>query len=213
MLFCVYIESKSNRRIWWHGNEANSDIYRAYALSIICDAAESSSLLLTRLIGIESLLRDVAVANSGIANNLWARKTDIRWCTYSEIILVMAWKTFWLSYIPLWYSHTAQVSSSFLTLSDSTDANTIMVECSQSGSIGSGRSFKCEFCYNFGRSCQSSLTCMDVIPGSGSATLLPSSLAEGTYCYRATAIVDGIPARMIQDTFSIRSPCSNTGII
>ena len=88
-----------------------------------------------------------------------------------------------------------------------------MVECSQSGSIGSGRSFKCEFCYNFGRSCQSSLTCMDVIPGSGSATLLPSSLAEGTYCYRATAIVDGIPARMIQDTFSIRSPCSNTGVI
>ena len=74
---------------------------RAYALSIICDATESSSLLLTTLIGIESLLRDVAIANSGIANNLWAGKTDIRWCTYSEIILMMAWKTFWLSYIPL----------------------------------------------------------------------------------------------------------------
>ena len=107
-------------------------------------------------------------------------------------------------------TYAAQVSSAFLTLTDSSDAKTKTVECSR-GSIGTGQSFKCEFCYSLGRSCQSSMTCMDVIPGSESATLLPSSLAEGTYCYRATAVVDGSPAKMIQDTFSIRSPCLNTG--
>ena len=105
---------------------------------------------------------------------------------------------------------TAQVLSAFLTVTDSTDAKTKVLECSR-GYIGTDQSFKCEFCYSLSRSCQSSMTCMDVIPGSGSATLLPSSLAEGTYCYRATAIVDGRPAKMIQDTFSIHS-CSNTGI-
>ena len=105
---------------------------------------------------------------------------------------------------------TAQVLSAFLTVTDSTDAKTKVLECSR-GYIGTDQSFQCEFCYSLSRSCQSSMTCMDVIPGSGSATLLPSSLAEGTYCYRATAIVDGSPAKMIQDTFSIHS-CSNTGI-
>ena len=102
------------------------------------------------------------------------------------------------------------MDSAFLTLSDSDDAKTKMLECSQPGSIGAGQSFKCEFCYSFGRSCQSSMACMDVIPGSGLATLLPSSLAEGTYCYHATAIVDGSPAKMIQDTFSIHL-CPNSG--
>ena len=104
----------------------------------------------------------------------------------------------------------AQVNSGFLTLIDSADAKTKMVECSR-GSIGAARSFKCEFCYSVSRSCQSSMTCADVIPGSGFTTFLPQSLAEGTYCYHATAIVDGGPAKMIQDTFSIHS-CSNTGM-
>ena len=104
---------------------------------------------------------------------------------------------------------TAQISSVFLTVTDSSDAKTKLLECSR-GSIETDQSFKCEFCYSFGRSCQSSLTCVDVIPGSESATLLPSSLAEGTYCYRATAIVDESPAKMIQDTFTIH-PCQNTG--
>ena len=105
---------------------------------------------------------------------------------------------------------TVQVSSSFLTLMDTTEPNTKMLECSP-GSIETDQSFKCEFCYSFGRSCQRSLTCVDVIPGSESATPLPTApLDQGTYCYRATAIVDETPAKMIQDTFTIHS-CPNTG--
>ena len=35
----------------------------------------------------------------------------------------------------------------------------------------------------------------------GTSTL---KLSEGTYCYRATAVVDGTPATVVQDTFNVR---------
>ena len=111
------------------------------------------------------------------------------------------------SYASSFDPFTGQVNS-FLTLSDSTTANTKIVECSQ-GTTGVGQTYKCEFCYSLGRSCQSSgsMTCMDVLPG---PTQTLPVLAEGTYCYLARAVVNGSPTAMIQDSFSIRS-CPNTG--
>ena len=56
---------------------------------------------------------------------------------------------------------------------------------------------ECEFCYSAGDSCQN-LTC---IPATENPTLLPS-LTEMTYCYRATASVNGNAVAVIQDTFN-----------
>ena len=77
-----------------------------------------------------------------------------------------------------------------------TNPNNQIVRCNQhSEEFGS---FECEFCYDPGISCQNLTTCITV---NSSATSL-TQLTEVTYCYRATAKVNGIPVAVIQDTFS-----------
>ena len=78
-----------------------------------------------------------------------------------------------------------------LTL-DTTNIGNQTVACS-----GEAETFKCEFCFTTGDTCQN-LAC---IPATGTPTLLPS-LTELTYCYRATASVNGIAIAVIQDTFN-----------
>ena len=63
---------------------------------------------------------------------------------------------------------------------------------------GEAGTFECEFCYSAGDSCQNLSTC---IPATETPTLLPN-LTELTYCYRATASVNGIAVAVIQDTFN-----------
>lgn len=65
---------------------------------------------------------------------------------------------------------------------------------------GEAGTFECEFCYSAGDSCQN-LTC---ISATGTPKLLPS-LTEPTYCYRATARVNGIAVVVIKDFFNTGS--------
>ena len=76
-----------------------------------------------------------------------------------------------------------------------TNPNNQTVRCNQQ--LEGFGSFECEFCYGPGASCQDLATC---ITANNSATSL-TPLTEVTYCYRATARVNGIPVAVIQDTF------------
>ena len=87
------------------------------------------------------------------------------------------------------YMQVSEMTS--LTL-DTTNIGNRTVTCS-----GEADTFECEFCYSTGDSCQN-LAC---IPATGTPTLLPS-LTELTYCYRATARVNGVAVTVIQDTFN-----------
>ena len=70
------------------------------------------------------------------------------------------------------------------------------VACAQLS--GGMETFECEFCYSAGDSCQNLTTC---ISAAVTPTLLPS-LTELTYCYHATASVNGVAVAVIQDTFN-----------
>ena len=70
----------------------------------------------------------------------------------------------------------------------------------------SRQNFRCDFCYasDDSNSCQDPnvpMICNEVLDGT---TWTLPTLSEGTYCYRATAVVDGIPVAVVQDTFSVR---------
>ena len=83
----------------------------------------------------------------------------------------------------------------FSLILDTTNIGNQSVACTLlSGVTGT---FECELCYSAGDSCQS-LAC---IPATGTPTLLPN-LTELTYCYRATASINGIPVAIIEDTFN-----------
>ena len=84
---------------------------------------------------------------------------------------------------------------SSLILDTTTTGNQTVACILLSGEAGT---FECEFCYSAGYSCLN-LTC---IPATTTPTLLPN-LTELTYCYRATASVNGIAIAVIQDTFNI----------
>lgn len=88
----------------------------------------------------------------------------------------------------------------------SIDTTERSVTCTRGQDI-SEQSFKCEFCYAMDGSCQDQagpntgmMSCLD---GTSSRMIL-ATLSEGMYCYRATAIVDGTPNVVVQDTFNIR---------
>lgn len=73
------------------------------------------------------------------------------------------------------------------------------VQCGP-GDQGSTVGLSCEFCYGL-NSCNNSLiTCIN--------TTITDSLSEveeaGTYCYRVTAFIDGLPVAVIQDSFTYR---------
>ena len=77
-----------------------------------------------------------------------------------------------------------------------TNPNNQTVRCAQQSE--EFESFECEFCYGPVISCQNLTTC--IIVNSSATPLTP--LTEVTYCYRATARVNGVPVAVIQDTFS-----------
>ena len=91
----------------------------------------------------------------------------------------------------------------------SVDATERSVMCKRGQDILSEQSFRCEFCYATDGSCQDQagpstgmMSCSSGLDGTSSRMIL-STLSEGTYCYRATAIVDGTPNVVVQDTFNI----------
>ena len=96
-----------------------------------------------------------------------------------------------------WYFNTDTRNQIFSLILDTTEIDNQSVACTQNEAAGT---FECEFCYSAGDSCQI-LAC---IPATGTPTRLPN-LTELTYCYRATASINGIAVAVIQDTF-------NTGI-
>ena len=89
----------------------------------------------------------------------------------------------------------------------SIDTTERSVMCKRGQDILSEQSFRCEFCYATDGSCQDqagpSTGMMSCLDGTSTRMIL-STLSEGTYCYRATAIVDGTPNVVVQDTFNIR---------
>ena len=97
------------------------------------------------------------------------------------------------------YFHTDTRNQLFAVALDTTDIGNQTVACTQLSEVEG--TFECEFCYSAGASCQNLTTC---ISASASPTLLPT-LRELTYCYRATASINGTTVAMIQDMF-------NTGI-
>ena len=93
------------------------------------------------------------------------------------------------------YFNTDTRNQVFSVSLDTTNIENQTVACSLlSGDAGT---FECEFCYSAGDSCQN-LTC---ISATGTPTLLPS-LTEPTYCYRATARVNGMAVAVIEDVFN-----------
>ena len=85
----------------------------------------------------------------------------------------------------------------------STDANNRTVKCTQVIPMGRG-TFECEFCYIAGISCENlqSGSCIRIYESTAALPLL----TEVTYCYRATARINGNPVAVVQGNFS-------TGII
>ena len=82
--------------------------------------------------------------------------------------------------------------------------------------VGCSQLSTCEICYwpasTITSNCQQqsdTLTCRDIPVGDRTdlSTLLDN---DGTYCYRATAIVDGTPVVVTQDTFNKRQRISGT---
>ena len=96
-----------------------------------------------------------------------------------------------------WYFN-ADITNQMISLILNTTNNpgSQSVACSQV-SEEAGR-FECDFCYSAGDSCQNLTTC---ISATVTPTLLPS-LTELTYCYRATASINGVAVAVIQDTFN-----------
>ena len=91
--------------------------------------------------------------------------------------------------------------NSYLMVSfDTTDDNTMTVKCSP-GPSALGQSFECEFCYDSDSSCQNHLLTCHTLDSSSFTTSL-TSLTEETYCYRATARINGISVAVTQDTFN-----------
>lgn len=93
--------------------------------------------------------------------------------------------------------------NSYITLS--VDATVGSVICTRGQGLSSRQTFLCDFCYAPDGSCQDPMSCI----GLDSTSTLPT-LSEGTYCYRATAVVDGTPAAVVQDTFNVRQQGSYT---
>lgn len=75
------------------------------------------------------------------------------------------------------------------------------VTCTKGQGLSPGQSFSCDFCHSSTNSCQGTMSCWQGLDSTN--TLALPRLSEGTYCYRATAFVNGSPAAVVQDTFSI----------
>ncbi len=84
----------------------------------------------------------------------------------------------------------------------SVDATGRRVTCRKGQGLSSEQSFSCAFCHSSNASCQGTMTCIQVLDSTNTVAL--PMLSEGTYCYRATAFIDGRPAAVVQDTFNIR---------
>lgn len=83
----------------------------------------------------------------------------------------------------------------------SIDAAGESVTCTRGQGLSSEQSFLCDFCYDPDSvSCQPPTTCISIQDG----TSILTGLSEGTYCYRATAVVDERPTAVVQDTFNIQ---------
>ena len=96
------------------------------------------------------------------------------------------------------YFNTDTRNQVFSVSLDTTNIENQTIACSLLP--GKAGTFECEFCYSTGDSCQN-LTC---ISAARTPTLLPS-LTEPTYCYRATARVNGMAVAVIEDVFNTGS--------
>ena len=110
-------------------------------------------------------------------------------------------------YLLHWYFNTDTRNQMFSLILNTTKIGNQSVACTQLMREEAG-TFECEFCYSTGDSCQS-LTC---IPATRTPTILPN-LTELTYCYRATASVNGSAVAVIQDIFNTGSYIYNNIIM
>ena len=105
--------------------------------------------------------------------------------------------------------HAGQMNSYNNIMTLSVDATERSVTCTRAQGLSPEKTFRCDFCYATDGSCQDQadpgtgmMSCSSGLDGTGTRIL--STLSEGTYCYRATAVVDGTPNVVVQDTFNIR---------
>ena len=105
----------------------------------------------------------------------------------------------------LWYISFSGQMNSYMRTSLETTNGVVKIKCLPGQGSSLGQSFECKFCYNSDSTCQSqsgdgnNWICSDASSGTASLT----DLTEGTYCYRATAIIDGSSTAVVQDTFII----------
>ena len=99
-------------------------------------------------------------------------------------------------YLLHWCFNSDTRNQMFSLILDTTEIGNQSVACTLFMGEAAG-TFECEFCYSAGDSCQN-VTC---IPATGTPTLLPN-LTELTYCYRATARVNGTAVAVIRDIFN-----------
>ena len=80
----------------------------------------------------------------------------------------------------------------------------VKIKCLPGQGLTSERVFECHLCYSSDSSCQSqSRDGNRWICNVARKTVSLTGLTEGTYCYRATAVVGGISTAVVQDTFNI----------
>ena len=107
--------------------------------------------------------------------------------------------------------------NSLLTISLQTGSdNSLTVECSQGQDSTQGQTFECEFCYSSTETtsaCHTGSSISSNCINLERPTMALSTLTQGTYCYRATAIIDGTLSAVVQDSFSIdRLPVQATQV-